>query len=295
MASTKSGLDDHYAPGQYIGRVGSQKVLAERFLGRGETDQALSERHEIYLVTTRIRGVSGRVRRILSRFVAPKESLIAGLRKEEETLKRVGTHPNIDSTFTLLERTRPDGALEILVLKDFYPEGSVWGMLKDSPDHLAEVDILHIFADVCQGVLEMHTLRPPLIHRNIRPANIARRKTSYKLTGLAAAAPVTRVLPSDPQELRALQDDMDKHMSLDYRAPETLDLSQRHPIDEKTDVWALGVLLFELCWSRTPFMHDSSAILSAEYTIPTRQAYSPDLISLLGVCPLGTSASSSPS
>lgn len=49
------------------------------------------------------------------------------------------------------------------------------------------------------------------------------------------------------------------------------------------DVWALGVLLYKLCYYTTPFEeHGTLAIVNAKYTFPQFPVYSPRLQHLIG-------------
>jgi hypothetical protein len=49
------------------------------------------------------------------------------------------------------------------------------------------------------------------------------------------------------------------------------------------DVWALGVLLYKLCYYTTPFEeHGPLAIVNAKYTFPAYPVYSPVLQHLIG-------------
>lgn len=49
------------------------------------------------------------------------------------------------------------------------------------------------------------------------------------------------------------------------------------------DVWALGVLLYKLCYYTTPFEeHGPLAIVNAKYTFPPYPVYSPLLQHLIG-------------
>lgn len=59
-----------------------------------------------------------------------------------------------------------------------------------------------------------------------------------------------------------------------YRAPELLDLWSNHPIGTKSDVWALGCILYCLCFQRHPY--DDSAklrIVNGNYTMPSDSRY----------------------
>lgn len=57
----------------------------------------------------------------------------------------------------------------------------------------------------------------------------------------------------------------------------------RRPVDEKSDVWALGVLLYKLCYYTTPFEeHGPLAILNVQYKIPPYPVYSTQMNALIG-------------
>jgi AP2-associated kinase len=150
-------------------------------------------------------------------------------------------------------------------------------------ERLTEAEILTIFVDVCEGLAAMHALKPPLLHRDLKVENILQSSaTSYKLCDFGSANPVHKV-PTNGEELRALQADLDRHTTMQYRAPEMVNLMQRRPIDEKSDVWALGVLLYKLCFYTTPFEERGPlAIQNVHYTIPPYPVYSQNMVSLIG-------------
>ena len=152
-------------------------------------------------------------------------------------------------------------------------------------ERLTEADILQIFIDVCEGVAAMHHLRPALLHRDLKVENILQSSdTQYKLCDFGSAAPVASRLPANTQEIRAVEADLNRHTTLQYRAPEMVDPYLRRPIDEKSDVWALGVLLYKLCYYTTPFEeHGPLAILNVQYKIPPYPVYSAQMNSLIGM------------
>ena len=151
-------------------------------------------------------------------------------------------------------------------------------------ERLTEAEILQIFVDVCEGVAYMHSSRPPLLHRDLKVENILQSSaTSYKLCDFGSAATVQNP-PTNMQEIRALEADLNKHTTLQYRAPEMVDVYSKRPINEKSDVWALGVLLYKLCYYTTPFEeHGPLAILNVQYRIPPFPVYSQDMNMLIGV------------
>ena len=58
-----------------------------------------------------------------------------------------------------------------------------------------------------------------------------------------------------------------------YRAPEMIDLYSNKPVNEKADIWALGCLLYKLCFKVHPFEDSAKLrILNAKYKIPPNDA-----------------------
>lgn len=81
----------------------------------------------------------------------------------------------------------------------------------------------------------MHNLQPPLLHRDLKVENILQASTtSFKLCDFGSAVPTSLRAPSTTAELRALESDLNRHTTLQYRAPEMVDVYLRRPVDEKS-------------------------------------------------------------
>lgn len=210
-------------------------------------------------------------------------------------------HPNIVHLIDAAWHKMPNGMYEVFILMEYCPGEFLSQTLKSNTDvdigggiidmmnrrlreRLSEAEILQIFVDVCEGVAYMHNSRPPLLHRDLKVENILQSSpTSFKLCDFGSATAVSRP-PSNTQEIRALETELNRHTTLQYRAPEMVDLYLRRPVDEKSDVWALGVLLYKLCYYTTPFEeHGPLAILNVQYRIPPYPVYSEQMNSLIGV------------
>ncbi|KAF9536936.1 hypothetical protein EC957_009345 [Mortierella hygrophila] len=216
--------------------------------------------------------------------VADKERL-AVVNSEIETMKRLGKHKNIveymDSCMGKLEH----GGYEVLILMEYCGGGPVIDLMNRRLQHrLTEPEILKIFSNVCEAVAYLHYCDPPILHRDIKVENILLSNNDYKLCDFGSAT--TNILrgdniPRNVKDIQLLEEEINNHTTLQYRAPEMLDLYMRKGIDEKIDIWALGVLLYKLCYYTTPFEEQGQlAILNARYTIPDHPVFSPALIGL---------------
>lgn len=104
----------------------------------------------------------------------------------------------------------------------------------------------------------------------------------YKLCDFGSSAP-PRPAGTSAAECRAIEEDIQKHTTLQYRSPEMVDVYRRKPIDEKSDIWALGVFLYKLCYYTTPFEDKGTlAILNATFTFPSLPSYSTKIKNLIG-------------
>ncbi|KAK5629606.1 hypothetical protein RRF57_005321 [Xylaria bambusicola] len=151
---------------------------------------------------------------------------------------------------------------------------------------LTEPEIINIFSDIAEGVACMHYLKPPLLHRDLKVENVlivmhgAKRK--FKLCDFGSAAP-PKPAPQTVVECRLIDEDIQRHTTMQYRSPEMVDVYRKQPIDEKSDIWALGVLLYKLCYYTTPFEDQGQlAILNASYRFPSYPVFSDRLKQLIG-------------
>lgn len=86
------------------------------------------------------------------------------------------------------------------------------------------------------------------------------------------------------REIQLAEEDIQLNTTLAYRSPEMADPYSGMPINEKSDVWALGCILYKLCYFVGPFEEASKLqIMNAKYTIPKEPVYSKEIIDLISL------------
>ncbi|KAF9469769.1 hypothetical protein BDZ94DRAFT_1151605 [Collybia nuda] len=262
-------------PGQTIS-VNKFNVQVERYLSQGGFAH-------VYLVRTAT-PVYNTTHHVLKRIAVANDVMLTEVKKEVDIMRLLKGHPNIVHLIDAAWHKMPNGMYEVFILMEFCPGGGIIDMMnRRLRERLTESEILQIFVDVCEGVAYMHNARPPLLHRDLKVENILQSSpTSFKLCDFGSATTVARP-PATTQEIKALEADLNRHTTLQYRAPEMVDPYSRRPVDEKSDVWALGVLLYKLCYYTTPFEeHGPLAILNVQYRIPPYPLYSSQMNQLIG-------------
>lgn len=183
----------------------------------------------------------------------------------------------VDSAITALS----EDVYEVLILLHLYP-GKVIDVLNQRLHRggLKEQEALKIFTDVCEAVARLHHRTKPIIHRDIKVENILfDRDGDFVLCDYGSCSIET----IDPPKMGVAkcEEQVERFTTLAYRPPEMVDLYSGKLITTKSDIWALGCLLFKLCFFTTPFGEQRLAILSGSFTIPVDSPYSEALHSLI--------------
>ncbi|HVP52031.1 MAG TPA: serine/threonine-protein kinase, partial [Terriglobales bacterium] len=170
-------------------------------------------------------------------------------RKEALALSKVN-HPNIAVVHDFDTQNGTDFLVEELI-----PGLSLSEMLVSGP--LPERDIVNLGSQLAEGLQAAH--QQGIIHRDLKPANI-RVTPDVRLKildfGLARV-----VRPSSPTALTASETQAPSFAgTLPYMAPEQL-LAER--VDPRTDIWAVGCVLYEMATSRPPFLGYGPALIDA--------------------------------
>ncbi|KAK0386330.1 hypothetical protein NLU13_6167 [Sarocladium strictum] len=259
-----------FAPGTKI-QVGSHRVVIQKYLSEGGFAH-------VYLVKMP-KPVDGTDLAVLKRVAVPDKDSLRGMRTEVETMKRLKGHRPIVTYIDSHASEMKGGGYEVFLLMENCDGGGLIDFMNTRLQHrLTEPEILTIFTDIAEGLACMHYLKPPLLHRDIKVENvlITTRGSSqrFKLCDFGSAAE-PQPAPTTVVECRLMDEDIQKHTTLQYRSPEMVDVYRKQPMNEKCDIWALGVLLYKLCYYTTPFEDQGQlAILNASYKFPSHPQFS---------------------
>jgi AP2-associated kinase len=266
-----------FAPGTKV-QVGSHRVVIEKYLSEGGFAH-------VYVVRLP-KPVDGSDLAVLKRVAVPDKEHLANMRTEVETMKKLKGHRHIVRYIDSHASQLKGGGYEVFLLMEYCSGGGLIDFMNTRlRNRLTEPEILKIFSDVAEGVACMHYLRPPLLHRDLKVENVlisnSGSSTTYKLCDFGSTAP-PRPAASSAAEGRLIEDDIQRHTTLQYRSPEMIDVYRKQPIDEKSDVWALGVFLYKLCYYTTPFEEvGQMAILNASFKYPAHPSFSDKLKMLI--------------
>lgn len=138
---------------------------------------------------------------------------------------------------------RDEARQSIFLVLEFCGGGDLSSMIsrqRSSHNSFSEKQIWDIFCQLCHGLRHLH--EHGIIHRDLKPLNImiSANGKYFKLGDLG----VSRQLSEDTVLVKSF------YGTPLYLSPE---LVESKPYNEKTDIWSLGVILYELCCLRPPF------------------------------------------
>jgi serine/threonine protein kinase len=212
------------------GRLGAYRIVRE--LGRGGMGTA-------YLAVRADEEYDKDVAIKLIKRGMDTEAILRRFRNERQILANLD-HPNIAR---LLDGgTTPDG-LPYFVME--YVEGLPLDVYCNAQG-LGITDRLHIFRSVCAAVHYAH--QHHIVHRDLKPTNIlVTADGTPKLLDFGVAKMLNPLAASHTTEVTSLG----RAMTPEYASPEQI---RGGPIGPATDVYSLGVLLFELLTGRHPYL-----------------------------------------
>jgi len=193
---------------------------------------------------------------------------------KERVLSELGKRKNITNEVQLLSQLNHPNVIRcegwfwdhkkgaLVIVLEYCENGDLFKLIskrKARSKYFDEPYIWHIFHQICLAVTHLH--ESGIIHRDLKALNVmlTRGNTVPKLADLG----VSRQVSEDTMMLKTF------YGTPLYLSPELVDNSN---YNEKTDIWSLGVLLYEFAALRCPFR--SKTLLGLAKTIK-RGIYEP--------------------
>lgn len=225
----------------------------------------------------------------LKRLLSNEEEKNRAIIQEVCFLKKLSGHPNIVqfcSAASIGKEESDTGQAEFLLLTELC-RGQLVEFLKkiEAKGPLPCDTILKIFYQTCRAVQHMHRQKPPIIHRDLKVENLLlSTQGTIKLCDFGSATTISHYpdYSWSAQKRAMVEEEITRNTTPMYRTPEIIDLYSNFPIGEKQDIWALGCILYLLCFRQHPFEDGAKLrIVNGKYSIPasdTRYTVFHDLI-----------------
>jgi serine/threonine protein kinase/outer membrane protein assembly factor BamB len=232
-------------PGDRIGRYELLEQIGEG--GFGVVFKAEQREPIRRIVALKIIKLGMDTREVISRFEAERQTLA------------VMDHPNIAKVLEAgaTETGRPYFVMELV-------EGISISEYCDR-HRLATRERLNLFTAVCQAVQHAHT--KGIIHRDIKPSNVLVTvrdgEAIPKLIDFGIAKAMSPIAP-----LQTLATALGVLGTPAYMSPEQAGL-QQGDVDTRSDIYSLGVLLYELLTGQPPFEREQMARLALDEVLKT--------------------------
>ncbi|XP_056364506.1 AP2-associated protein kinase 1 isoform X4 [Oenanthe melanoleuca] len=273
-SGTSGGGGGSSGPGSgYIGRVfsiGRHQVTVDEVLAEGGF--AI-----VFLVRT-----SNGVKCALKRMYVNNEYDLQVCKREIQIMRDLSGHKNIVGYIDSSINSVSSGDVwEVLILMDFCRGGQVVNLMNQRlQSGFTESEVLQIFCDTCEAVARLHQCKTPIIHRDLKVENILLHdRGHYVLCDFGSAT--NKFQNPQTEGVNAVEEEIKKYTTLSYRAPEMVNLYSGKLITTKADIWALGCLLYKLCYFTLPFGESQVAICDGNFTIPDNSRHSQDMHCLI--------------
>ncbi|XP_013045995.2 BMP-2-inducible protein kinase isoform X5 [Anser cygnoides] len=194
-------------------------------------------------------------------------------KREITIMKELSGHKNIVSYLDCAVNCVSDNVWEVLILMEYCRAGQVVNQMNQRlQTGFTESEVMRIFCDTCEAVARLHQCKTPIVHRDLKVENILLNDSgNYVLCDFGSAT--NKFLNPQKDGVNVVEEEIKKYTTLSYRAPEMINLYGGKPITTKADIWALGCLLYKLCFFSLPFGESQVAICDGSFTIPDNSRY----------------------
>jgi tRNA A-37 threonylcarbamoyl transferase component Bud32 len=164
--------------------------------------------------------------------MAMDEEFLRKFQNEAAIIARLN-HPNIVKVYDIEELYRT-----VFIIME-YLEGYSLGYLLEHMPRRPLAQILGVLLQICSGLEYAH--KKGIIHQDIKPENVFIQPDGQaRIVDFGLATPAGSM-------------DMDLPGTIFYMAPEQI---QGEPVDERTDIYSLGITAYEMVTGKRPFPED---------------------------------------
>ncbi|KAK3923687.1 AP2-associated protein kinase 1 [Frankliniella fusca] len=258
-------------PSNYVGKVftlGKQNYTVEEVIAEGG-----------FAVVFLVKGSNGK-RYALKRMYVNNDFDLNVAKREIQIASNLSGHKNIIGYVDASITPTSNGVYEVLLLMSHCKSDVLQMMNARLQTGFSEAEVLQIFCDMVEAVSRLHFCQTPISHRDLKVENILLSESGhYVLCDFGSAT--AKVLNPETQGVPAVEEELHKYTTLSYRSPEMVDLYSGQTIGTKADIWALGCLLYKLCFFSLPFGESTLAIQSGNFSIPDNSKYSKGIHNLI--------------
>lgn len=257
-------------------RIGNKVLKEERLLSEGGFGF-------VYLV----REVPSGEMYVVKRILCQDRERFELAQREVEILEKLPIHPNLVKYYGHSIEKSDLRNREVSILLEYCPGGHLYDLMLRNNGHVPTGDILKATRDIISGLVALHSMDPPIQHRDLKLENVLLNSIgNYVLLDFgswSSDAPDLSKLTRD--ELMRFEETVERYTTLMYRPPEMADLYKGFQISGKVDMWMLGCILFTLLNNKHPFQNASNlAIVNCRYNFDQDHCknYPPKFIELCG-------------
>jgi serine/threonine-protein kinase len=240
-------VDEKAAEHPMVGRTLGGRYLILRRIGKGGMGEVFEAEH------------IGLDKRVAIKFLLEKletdREVLTRFHREARTASRIGHENIIDITdIGEAEDGRAYIVMELLQGRDL---GAV--LRASGPMPVARA--VHIIRQICRGLAAAHD--KGIVHRDMKPENVflTQREAAVDVVKIMDFG-ISKVIDAHDSKVRLTQTGAVVGTPV-YMAPEQAMAS--HEVDHRADVYAVGIMLYELLCGRPPFRGDSYLALVTQH------------------------------
>ncbi|CAI5491480.1 unnamed protein product [Closterium sp. Naga37s-1] len=192
--------------------------------------------------------------------------------KKEIRIMEKLRHPNI-----LLFMAAVASLDHLAIVTEFLPRGSLFRLLHRRTAGLTRLRLLRMALDVARGVIYLHKCSPPVVHHDLKSANLLVDKNWTVKVGDFGLSKMKFATYLSARSGRGTPQ---------WMAPEVL---RNEPSNEKSDVYSFGVVLWEMATRQVPWegmnpMQVVGAVGFLEQQLPLPPSINPAMRLLISDC-----------